>query len=217
MKDGRSPRIHLSLTIWTLLLIGLVLVELRHLPSGLTVLLMPYLAVMTRHWVGRLRQPGHVEPAMPREGGAESPPDDEPDQCADPLGSDGCSGCDDSAEPASPRPTKEPATSPSRRGRVRRRTKAPEAEPSAASWVQVQPGRFVRVEEMSQEQLADAPDGNSRPHEPHDSTPLDVPGAPLEAVSIPADADADVSESLVQTEAPVANQNTAGSTAQSDR
>jgi hypothetical protein len=44
MKDGRSPRIHLSLTIWTLLLIGLVLVEIRHLPPGVTMLLVPYLA-----------------------------------------------------------------------------------------------------------------------------------------------------------------------------
>jgi hypothetical protein len=41
MMDGRSPRIHLSLTIWTLLLIGLVLVEIRHLSPGLTVLLVP--------------------------------------------------------------------------------------------------------------------------------------------------------------------------------
>jgi hypothetical protein len=41
MIDGRSPWIPLSLTIWTLLLIGVVLVESRHLPLSLTALLVP--------------------------------------------------------------------------------------------------------------------------------------------------------------------------------
>src|SRR4051794_40193902 len=80
MLDGRSPRIHLSLTIWTLLLIGLVLVKIRHLPPGLTVLLVPYLALMARLWIGRLRKRNQIEPAMPLSDAAGSPSDDEPDE-----------------------------------------------------------------------------------------------------------------------------------------
>ena len=195
MMDGRSPRIHLCLTIWTLLLIGLVLVEIRHLPPGLTVLLVPYLALMARHWIGRLRQRDQIEPAMPLDDAAGSPSDDEPDECADSSGSGDRSGYDDSPQPASPRPTEEQATPPSRRGRARRRPRAPEVEPLAASWVQVRPGRFVRVEEMSSEHPADESGGDSRPDEPHGATPPDEPGATLEAGSIPAATDTDVTES----------------------
>src|SRR5262245_4050938 len=64
MLDGRSPRIHLALTIWTALLIGLVLVEIRRLPPGLTALLVPYLAVTAWLCLTRLRQREHAEPAM---------------------------------------------------------------------------------------------------------------------------------------------------------
>jgi hypothetical protein len=195
MMDGRSPRIHQCLTIWTMLLIGLVLVEIRHLPPVLTVSLVPYLAFMARHWIGCLRKREQVEPAMLIDEAAGSPSDNEPDECAVSPGSDGRSGYDDSSQPASPRPTEELAVPPSRRGRARRRSKAPEAESLAASWVQVGPGRFVRVEERPLEQTADESDGDSRPDDPHGTTPSDELGALLAADSIPADADADVSES----------------------
>jgi hypothetical protein len=193
MMDSRSPRIHLSLTIWSLLLIGLVLVEIRHLPPGLTVLLVPYLALMSRHWVGRLRQRGQIEPALPLGDAAESPSDDELEERADSSGSPGRSGYDDSPQPASPHPTEELVTLPSRRGRARR-TKAPQVEPIAASWVQIRPGRFVRVDEVAPEPPAD----DSRPDEPHGATPSDEPGTPLEAGSTSADADAEVSRSEVE-------------------
>ena len=201
MTDGRSPRIHLFLTIWTLLLIGLVLVEIRRLLPELTVLLVPYLALMASHWIGRLRQRGRNEPVMPRHDKVGSPSDNELDECADSPTSIDRSGCDDCPMPVSLHPIEEPAPPPSRRGRARRRPRAPEAEPSASSWVQVRPGRFVRVEEMSQEHPDDEAGSDSRPDEPHELTPLDEPGAPLEAISIPADADAEVSESQVQAEA----------------
>src|SRR5262245_33330077 len=152
MMDGRTPRIHLCLTIWTLLLIGVVLVEIRHLSPVLTVLLLPYLAVMARHWIIRLRQRDQIELAMPLGDAADAPFDDESDARADSPGSGGRSDYDDSPQPASPRPTDEPATPSSRRGRARRRPKAPQVEPLAASWVQVQPGRFVRIQERSSEQ-----------------------------------------------------------------
>jgi hypothetical protein len=196
MTDGRSPRIHLPLTLWTLLLIGLVLVEIRHLPPGVTALLLPYLALMARHWVGRLRQRDPSRPVMPRDD-AGSPADDGPDEHADPAGPDDRSDCDVPAQPTSPGTAEEPAPSPSRRVRSRRRPKAPEAEPLAAAWVQVRPGRFVRVEEMAPEPPADESGCESRPDDPHGAMPSDGPGAPLEAGSIPPDADADVSESEV--------------------
>ena len=92
MMDGRSPRIHLSLTIWTLVLIGLVLVEIRRLPPGLTVLLVPYLALMARHWIGRLRQRDSDRAGDPLDDAGGSPSDDEPDERADSPGSGGRSG-----------------------------------------------------------------------------------------------------------------------------
>jgi hypothetical protein len=194
MTDGRSPRIYLFLTIWTLLLIGLVLVEIRHLPPGLTVLLVPYLALMARHWLGRLRQPGHIEPAIPRDDTAGSPLDDEPDECADSPTSIDRSGCDDCPMPVSLHPTEEPALPPSRRGRVRRRPRAPEVEPSAASWVQVRPGRFMRVEEKVPEHPADESDGNGRPDEPHLAMSHDGVDTAPEADPISTDADAVIPE-----------------------
>jgi hypothetical protein len=60
--------------------------------------------------------------------------------------------------------------------------------------VQVQPGRFVRVEEMSPEQPAEESDSDSPPDEPQS----DMPGAPVEADSPAADADAEVLESGVE-------------------
>jgi hypothetical protein len=198
MLDGRSPRIDLSLTIWTLLLIGLVLVEIRRVPSGLTVLLVPYLALMARHWVGRLRKRDHIEPTMPLGEIVGSPSDDEPDERADSPESDGRSDYDDPTMLISPRPAEEPATAPSRRGRARRRPKAAEPEPFAASWVQVRPGRFIRVEEISPGHRADESNSDSRPDEPHGGTPSDKPGATLEADSTPTDADAGISVTEVE-------------------
>jgi hypothetical protein len=215
MMDGRSPRLHLALTLWTVLLIGLILVEIRQLPPGLSALLVPYLALMARHWIGRLRPRDHIEPAMPLDDGAASPFDDESGERADSPASGDRSGYDDSPVPASLHPTEGQAAPPSRRSRQRRRTKAPEGEPLAASWIQVGPGRFVRIEEMSPERPSDESHSDSRPDDPHGATPSDEPGAPLEAVSIPADADADVPEPEVAIEVQVASQGATGATAPS--
>ncbi len=142
MLNGQSPRIQLSLTIWTLLLIALVLVEIRHVPAGLTVLLVPYLVLMAWHWMRRLRHRDHGEPALSLDDAAESPSDDGPDQRADSPGPAEHSGYNDSPLPASLRPTEEQATLPSRRGRARRRSSTPEGESLAASWVQIRPGQL---------------------------------------------------------------------------
>jgi hypothetical protein len=192
MMDGRSPRIHLSLMIWTLLLIGLVLVEIRRLPPGLTALLVPYLTLMEWHWIGHLRQGDFIEPAMSLDFAAESPSHDESEECADSPGSGDRSGGDDAPMPASPRPTEEQVTPPSRRTRSRRRTRAPEPDPSAASWVQVGPGRFVRVDEMEPGPPAAQPDVGSGSDAPHGATSADEPGVTPEAGSIPADTEAAV-------------------------
>jgi hypothetical protein len=198
MMDGRSPRLHLALTLWTLLLVDLVLVEVWHLPLGLTVLLVPYLALMARHWIGCLRERDHFEPAMPLGETVGSPSDDEPEERADSPGSDGRSDYDDPPTLASPHPAEEPATPPSRRGRARRRPKPAESEPLGASWVQVRPGRFVRVEEVSPGHRADESESDSRPDEPHGATPSDEPGATLEADSTSADVDAGISVTDVE-------------------
>jgi hypothetical protein len=197
MMDGQSPRIHLSLTVWTLLLIGLVLVEIRLLPPSLTALLVLYLTLMAWHWIGHLRQRDPIEPAMSLDDTAESPSHDEPEEWADSPGSGERSGCDDAPMPTSPRPTEEQITPPSRRMRARRRTRTPQTESSAASWVQVRPGRFVRVDEVPPDHREDETKSDSRPDGPHGDTPSDQPGATPETGSIPADADADVSGSEV--------------------
>jgi hypothetical protein len=193
MMDGRSPLIQLSLAIWTLL-ISLVLVEIRRLPPGLTVLLVPYLALMARYWIGRLRQPGQIEPAIPRDDEAGSPPDDEPDECADSPMSIDRSGCDDCTVAVSFHPTEEPAPQPSRRGRARRRPRAPEVESSAASWAQIGPGRFIRVKEKVPEHPADESDGNACPDEPYLAMSHDGVDTAPEADPISTDADAVIPE-----------------------
>src|SRR5262249_6164926 len=113
-------------------------------------------------------------------------------------GSGGRFGYDNSPNPALLRPAEEKLTLPSRQVRTRRRPKTPQAEPLSASWVQVQPGRFLRVEEMAPAQPADETDNDSRPDEPDGAPPSAEPGATLEAGSTPADADAEVSESGVE-------------------
>src|SRR5262245_8966949 len=132
MMDDRSPRIHLTLTIWTLLLIGSVLVDARRLPPGLTALLVPYLVLMAWHWMSRLRQRDPGEPAISRDGAAGSPSDDESGECADSPGSGDRPGSINPHLPASPDPPAEQTSPPSRRGRARR-VKAHEPEPLAAS------------------------------------------------------------------------------------
>jgi len=215
MMDGRSPRLHLALMLWTLLLIGLVLVEIRHLPPGLTVLLVPYLVLMAWHRIGHLRKRDPIQPVMPLDDAAGATTDDEPDERADSPASGDRSDYDDSPEPVSLHPTEGQAASPSRRSRQRRRTKAPEAEPLAASWIQVRPGRFVRIEEMSPERPSDGSHRDSRPDDPHGAKPSVEQGAPLEAVSIAADADADVPEPDVQIEVQVPGQDATGATSSS--
>jgi hypothetical protein len=65
-------------------------------------------------------------------------------------------------------------------------------------WVQVQPGRFVRVEEMPPEHPADKPDGDSRPDESDGAMPSEEPVVTLEAGQTPADADTEESGSEVE-------------------
>jgi hypothetical protein len=193
MLDARSPRIDLSLTIWTLLLIGLVLVEIRRLPPGLTALLVPYLVLMARQRIGHLRQRDQNEPAMSLDVAAESPSRDEPEGSADSPGSGDRSGHDDAPMPAPPRPMEEQVTPPSRCTRARR-TKAPQVEPLAASWVQVRPGRFVRVDEMAPVPPAAEADGDSRFDEPRGAPSSDESGVTPDAGSIPADTETAVAE-----------------------
>src|SRR5262249_55870254 len=149
-------------------------------------------------WISCLRQRDHVHPSMSLHDAGGSPGDDDPDECANSPGSGGRSGCDDAPQPASLCSTEEPATPPSRRTRTRRRPKTPQVESSAASWVQVQPGRFIRVEEMSPEQPADEAESDSRPDEPDVETSSAELGAPVEADLPAADADAEVLEPGVE-------------------
>jgi hypothetical protein len=194
---------------------ALVLVEVRRLPPGLAVLLVPYLALMARHWIGRLRRRATVEPAMPPGDAAESPPGDEPDECADFPGAEDRSGNDDFPMPASILPTEEPTTPPPQRARARQRPKLPEAELLAANWVQVRSGRFIRVEERSPGHPADESGSDSPPDEPHGATAPGEPGEPPEAGPIPAGADADVSGSEIEVEASHAGEDAPGPTASS--
>jgi hypothetical protein len=159
MTDGRPPRTARLLTAWTLLLLGLVLVEIRHLPPFLAALLVPYLALMAWHGVGGLRRRATMGKPEPHEGGSPSRSDDRADSEA------GLPGTAETTETASipvsdPVPASDDLTMPQppRRGRTRRRPSTPEPGPSAASWVQVQPGRFIRVEEATPpEQPDDSP------------------------------------------------------------
>jgi hypothetical protein len=141
---------------------------------------------MSRHWVGRLRQRAPIQAVMPLDDADGSSSDDERQGCTDRPGIGDCSGGDDSPIPAPVRPDEEPVT-PSRRSRARRRPRVPEAEPSAASWVQVGPGRFVRVEEMAPERPADESDGNGRPVEPYEGLSHDEVETTPEGDSISAD------------------------------
>ena len=195
MMDDRSPRIRLTLSIWTLVLIGSVLVEARRLPPGLTALLVPYLVLMAWHWMSRLRRRGSGEPAIWCDGAAGSPSDDESGECADSPGSGDRPGSINPHQPASADPPAEQASPRSRRGRARRRVKAHEPEPLAASWVQVQPGRFVRFEEISPEHAVDESGGGSRIDAPHGATPLAETAVTPEAGSIPAATETAVTES----------------------
>jgi hypothetical protein len=172
MTDGWPPRTARLLTTWTLLLLGLVLVEIRHLPPVLAALLVPYLALMTWHGVSGLRRRAMIG----QDDGADSE-----------AGSPGTAETTEMA--ATPVPDPDPASDdlplPPRRGRTRRRPRTPETEPSAASWVQVQPGRFVRVEETTS------------PDQPDDIPPSD-PGATQEAVLTPEVLDPEVIEPEVE-------------------
>lgn len=162
MTDGRPPRIARFLTAWTLLLLGLVLVEIRYLPPVLATLLVPYLALMAWYWIGGFRRRATSGTTEAREGGFRSPSDDGAGDEANFPEAAELSGTDSIPGPDSDPPSDGHSvpTSP-RRGRSRRRPRTPEPGPSAASWVQVQPGRFLRVEEPSP------------PDQPDDSPPPD--------------------------------------------
>jgi hypothetical protein len=199
MMHGRSPRIRLPFTTWTLLLIGLVLLEIRYLPPGLTALLVPYLAVMAWHCIDPLREGVRSEPAMPLIESVGSPSDDEPEGPVGATAPYDPSGSSDSPDAVPPHPPVEKAMAASRRGRAKRRPKTPEAGPSATGWVQVRPGRFVRVGDPSPEHPA-VESNISRPDEPHGSLATHAPGAPPETGSTPAGGESDVAGS-----APVAS------------
>ena len=164
-----------------MLLLGLALAESRRLPPGLALLLVPYLALMAGHWIGHLlRRRGGV-PWKLRESPAGSPdgedlgtgdepsrPDDPPDEVVA-AGPDARPEGGDSSRPAPASPPDGLPTSEPRRARTRRRQRIAEAGPQAASWVQVQPGRFVRVEEMPPEPANDEHDGGQQPGEPDEA------------------------------------------------
>jgi hypothetical protein len=194
MMDRRSPWIHLALTVWTVMLVGLVLVEIGRLPLGLTAVLVPYLTLTAWHWIGHLRQPEPTEPALLSDDTVESPADIQPDEAADSPGSGDCPGNGDASMTTLSRPTEESIAPPTRWGRARRRSRALEPEPSSASWVQVRPGRFVRVDEMAPEHPAEGSGGDTRIEEPHGDTSPDTPGLTPDAGSIPNDADSIVVE-----------------------
>ncbi len=162
MTDGWPPRTSRFLTAWTLLLLGLVLVEIRHLPPILAALLVPYLALMAWHGAAGLRRRKVIGQMEPHEGGSQSRSDDGAGDEANSPEAAELSGTDAIPIPDSNPPSDGHSvpTSP-RRGRSRRRPRTPEPGPSAASWVQVQPGRFLRVEEPSP------------PDQPDDSPPPD--------------------------------------------
>src|SRR5262249_15111345 len=118
---------------------------------------------------------------------------DEPEGCADSPGSGDRSGCDDAPMPESPRPTEEPVTPPSRRTRARR-TKAPQVEPLGASWVQVRPGRFVRVDEMAPVPPATEADRDSRFDEPLARVTPDAGSIPAETETAVAEPEPEVND-----------------------
>jgi hypothetical protein len=180
MTDGWRPRTALILMPWTLLLLGLVLVEIRHLPPVLAALLVPYLALMAWHGAAGLRRRTVIGQMEPHEGGSQSRSDDGADDEADSPVTAGLSGTGAIPVP-DPSPPSDGQTlpMPPRRGRARRRPPTP--EPSSASWVQVQPGRFLRVEEPSP------------PDQPDDSPPPD-PEATQGAVLTPEVSDPEAAE-----------------------
>ena len=67
MTDVRPPRTARLLTAWTLLLLGLVMVEIRHLPPVLAALLVPYLVLMSWYWIGGLRRRATIGQSEPHE------------------------------------------------------------------------------------------------------------------------------------------------------
>ena len=69
MTDGWPPRTARFLTAWTVLLLGLVLVEIRHLPPVLAALLVPYLVLMAWHGVAGLRRRPMIGRWSPRRAG----------------------------------------------------------------------------------------------------------------------------------------------------
>ena len=182
MTDGWPPRTARLLTAWTLLLLGLVLVEIRHLPPVLAALLVPYLALMAWHRAAGLRRRTMIGQMEPHEGGSQSRSDGGADDEVDSPGTAELSGTDAISVPDSDPPSDGlTLPTPPRRGRARRRPRTPEPGPAVASWVQVQPGRFLRVEEPSP------------PDQPDDSPPPD-PEATQGAVLSPEDPDPEAAE-----------------------
>jgi hypothetical protein len=170
-------------------LLGLVLVEIQHLPPVLAALLVPYLTLMALYWIAGLRRRTMIGQMEPQEGGSQSRPEERADSQTDSPGT--AETTETAAIPVpDPDPTSDglPLPPPSRRGRGRRRPRTPEPGPCVASWVQVQPGRFIRVEEPTP------------PNQP-DNSPQSDPDATQEAVLTPEVPDPDAAEPEVESEA----------------
>jgi hypothetical protein len=183
MTDGPSPRTALLLMTWTVGLLGLVLVHIHDLPFGLAVLLVPYLALMVRHWSGGLRR--RTIETRPR-------PHEDPGGfgCADGAGQDanhsGPVACTGETDAPTPGPgvnsTAEeyPMPTPVRRSRSRRRADSPEPVQPDSTWVRVQPGRYIRaVQPVSQDRHVDESD--TSPSRDPESAREEAGGPPAEA------------------------------------
>lgn len=137
-------------------------------------LVLPYLMLMA--WLlfpstsagrrlGELDSEGSEASENPRSAwpGGDSDDADSPSDGAD------SSGLEDDGSESEPGGSSKPARA--RRGKARARKGKPQAEPTEATWVQVAPGKFVRVE------AADEASGQAGPHSPV-GIPVEVPTAP---------------------------------------
>lgn len=167
-SSSSSRRLARLLMIGTAVLSALVVAKIRELPPILVGILLPYLALVTRHLLA---------PPGPREANRQPTPADSgsvPLANPDPqvIGGPPPEGADEQHESSgAPEPSpapEEPAGSPQvppRKVRGRRRGKQMSSpEPVPASWVQVGPGKYIRGEEADP-----APAG------PSDETVADVP------------------------------------------
>ena len=177
-----SDRLATVLMVWTGSLTVLVLAVVRNLPPVLTVLLLPYLALVAWHLLARSgRRPTRLQPLpVDPEGVHRASASPEVVACPPPGGSDERVEASGSCEP-NPPPTGSPGSPRGNAGRVRGRRRG---DPSlhAASvpvpWVRVGPGRYIRGEAPDP-----APDRPTEPPEVDVTEPATPEiGRPPEAV-----------------------------------